>query len=449
MSSLQLAGVADALGAVEEGTRMVIAGEVTQVLGIAAACDLHRVDESVVVAGAERWVRGGADGTPDIGEFVAAELGVALGVSPGSAMVRIADVLNVRHRHPTLWSAVCAGQVRFFEAARVAQECVTAGLNHTACTVVDRHCAVALAMQPWSRVRGRVDGWILLADPAAAAERAARAAAARRVEVGQIRDGHCDLWGRLDAADGIAFDQALASIAHTLPTDVELDVRRARAVGILAKQALGQTELPRAAEVIVRIGASLIGDQPGIDPVADVHGWGAILTERLAELLDGCRVSVRPVIDGRAMRPTDAYELPGTMRRVLVERWGTDAFPFGSRPADACQADHTVPFDHDAGSGSGQTHPDLMAPLSSFSHRVKTHGGWGCEQPEPGVLVWTTPHGWTVATTPAGTVRIRRPEPSEHAWWLREPPDWLNNSAPPEDPGPGHPALALGYLLTA
>lgn len=187
MDSLQLAGVADALGAVAEGTRMVIAGEVAQVLGIAAACDLHRVDESVVVAGAERWVPGGADGTPDIGEFVAAELGVVLGTSPASTMVRIADVLNVRHRHPALWSAVCAGQVRFFEAARVAQGCVSAGLDRAACHIVDRHCAVALAMQPWSRVRRRVDGWILLADPAAAAERAAKAAAGRRVEVGQIR----------------------------------------------------------------------------------------------------------------------------------------------------------------------------------------------------------------------------------------------------------------------
>ena len=165
-----MAGVADALAAVAEGTAMVVAGEVTQVLGIASACDLHRVDENVIVAGAERWVPGGADGTPDIGEFVAAELGLALGVSPASAMCRIADVLNVRHRHPGLWGAVLAGRVRFFEAARVAQACVDAGIDQTACGVVDRHCVVALALQPWSRVRGRIEGWILLADPAAAAD---------------------------------------------------------------------------------------------------------------------------------------------------------------------------------------------------------------------------------------------------------------------------------------
>lgn len=452
MSSVQLAGVADALAAVAEGTAMVVAGEVTQVLGIASACDLHRVDENVIVAGAERWVPGGADGTPDIGEFVAAELGLALGVSPASAMCRIADVLNVRHRHPGLWGAVLAGRVRFFEAARVAQACVDAGIDQTACGVVDRHCVVALALQPWSRVRGRIEGWILLADPAAAAEREAKAALARRVEVGAVKAGHCDLWGRLDAADGIALDHALTSIAKTLPTDHDLDVRRAAAVGVLARQALGQAELPRAAEVIVHLDATPTADGADLADAAQVQGWGAVLTDRLGHVLAGCQVTVRPLLDARSMAPTDAYELPASMRRVLEGRWPADAFPHGSRASASCQADHTAAFDHDGPAGHGQTHPDLMAPLSPFAHRVKTHGGWGCAQPEPGLLVWTTPHGWQVVTTPAGTIVIQRPEPREHAWWHREPPDWLDD--PPEevdgpDPGPAQPPLALAYAFTA
>lgn len=82
MNLPELAGVADALGVLEESARMLVAAEVTQVLAIAAACDLHRGDESELFAGSERWVRGGSDGTPLIGEFVAAEIGVVLGVSP-------------------------------------------------------------------------------------------------------------------------------------------------------------------------------------------------------------------------------------------------------------------------------------------------------------------------------------------------------------------------------
>ena len=154
---MRLASVADALGALAEGTRMVVAGEVAQVLAIAAACDLHHVDETVLVEGSERWLPGGADGTPDIGEFVAAELAVVLGVSPQAAVCRIASVLNVRHRHPALWQAVCSGDVRFFEAARVADACVTAGLDQTACLIVDRHCAVACGC---SRGPGCARRWI-------------------------------------------------------------------------------------------------------------------------------------------------------------------------------------------------------------------------------------------------------------------------------------------------
>ncbi len=463
--------MADALGALAEGTRMVIAGEVAQVLAIAAACDLHHVDETVLVEGAERWLPGGADGTPDIGEFVAAELAVVLGVSPQAAVCRIASVLNVRHRHPALWQAVCAGEVRFFEAARVADACVTAGLDQAACLVVDRHCAVALRMQPWARVRGQVDRWILLADPQAAAEREARAGGVRRVEVGQIRDGHVDLWGRLDAGDGLAFDDALTTIAKSLDTDTTFDVRRAAAVGILARQALGQQELPRAADLVVRVDATATPDGGLVlDEAATVARWGAVLTDRLGSLLTGCRVTVRPVIDAQRLTATDAYQLPDSMRRVLHERWGVDAFPFGTKAAAGCQSDHTIPYDHEGAEGAGQTHPDLMAPLSSFAHRVKTHGGWGCEQPVPGLLVWTTPHGWQLAVTPAGTIRIGRPEPPEHAWWQQEPPEWLEPDPPsprgvppalvsvgadrrgaeqPADPGEAQPALALDYWLTA
>ena len=146
---------------------------------------------------------------------------------------------------------MCNGDVRFFEAARVARACVLAGLDAAACAFVDRQCTIALTMQPWSRVRGRVDGWILLADPALAAEREREAAGARTMIVAGFKDGHCDIWGRVGAADGLDLDQALGAIAKTLPTDTPLQHRRDAAVGVLARQALGHTELPRTAQIIV------------------------------------------------------------------------------------------------------------------------------------------------------------------------------------------------------
>ena len=439
--SIELSSVSDALAALDHAAHAMRAAEVGQVLAIAAVCDLRRVDETTLVAGCERWVAGGADGTPQIGEFIAAEIGGVLGVSPASAMARIARVLNVRHRHPVLWAAVVAGAMRFYEAGQVADACVNALLDAEACWWVDRQCAIALSMQPWARVRGKITGWILQADPALAAERATRAAEARKVGVGAIVDGHCDLWGRLDAADGIAFDQALTAIAATLPAVIaveangevveraSLDHRRAAAVGILARQALGQPELPRTAEVVVRIDATPrpeAGAAPGqgrlvVSPVADVEGWGAILTEHLDGLLAGCKVTVRPVIDTRHLPAVPTYQVPDPMRLAVTERWPVDAFPYGSMRSTACDLDHSTPY----GEG-GVTEVGNLAPLKRFAHRVRTHGGWKVEQPEPGWLMWTSPYGYSYAVTPSGTLRIGRPPPRAHDWWNQEPPDWLD-----------------------
>ncbi len=496
--SIELASVADALAALDHATGALQAAEVGQMLAIAAICDLHRVDESKLVEGCERWVPGGADGTPCIGEFIASEIGALLGVCPASAMARIARVLNIRHRHPVLWAAVATGAMRFYEAVQVADACVQAQLDAEACWWVDRQCAIALLTQPWARVRGKVEGWILMADPALAAERAARAAEARKVGVGQIVDGHCDLWGRLDAADGVAFDQALDAIAATLPavpttscaTDTDrradertsLDHRRAAAVGVLARQALGQPELPRAAEIIVRIEATIDGvtgtsatstpatdgtagytmdggafggampsngSQPGTDeaatgnqpgtgeaaagdgpnparltmsPVAEVQGWGAILTAHLSRLLDGCKVTIRPLIDARRLPTGRGYEIPDAIRLAVTERWPVDAFPYGTLRSTACDLDHSTPY----GDG-GPTEVGNLAPLKRFAHRVRTHGGWRLERSEPGRLTWTSPHGYSYAVTPAGTLRIGRPPPRGHDWWNQEPPDWLGH----------------------
>ena len=498
---IELASVSDALAALDHATGMVCAGEIAQIMAIAALCDLHKIDENKLVEGCERWVPGGADGTPNIGEFIAAEIGAMLGVSPANAMVRIARVLNVRHRHPMVWASVVAGGMRFYEASRVADVCAAAGLSAEACRWLDQLCAIALRIQPWARVRGKIDAWIQMADPALAAERAAKAAEARNVGVGRIVDGHCDLWGRVDAADGIAFDQALNAIAATLtdgqpdgqPGDVascgdavraqmSRDHRRAAAVGVLARQALGQAELPRAAEIIVRIDATTAsaavnattnlatvdatadavdalasGDviageveaspsgmaslpgaataAPGgsvrgeasflaglvLAPVAEVQGWGAVLTSQLGHLLDGCKVTVRPVVDTGRLRPARGYEIPDVMRLAVNERWPVDASPYGTLRSTACDLDHSKPY-----ADGGLTEVDNLAPLKRYAHRVRTHGGWKLEQAEPGQLTWTSPHGYTYAVTPAGTLRIGRPPPSEHDWWNQEPPDWLD-----------------------
>ena len=201
MAELVLKTVADAAAALDHATSAIRAGEVAQCLAIARLCDLHEVDETVLVEGCERWVPGGADGTPLIGEFVTAHVSTLLGVSISGAFGWINRVLNLRHRHPTLWRLVIEGDIRAFEGFRVADAAVAANLDVEACERFDRMCAAALRLQPWGRVRSQVEKWLLLADPEQAVANAQAANQRRDVTLGRIKDGHVGLWGQLDAAD--------------------------------------------------------------------------------------------------------------------------------------------------------------------------------------------------------------------------------------------------------
>ncbi len=527
MNELVWSSVADAAAALDHATQQIIAGEVGQVLAIAAMCDLYQVDEDVLFEGAEEWITGGAAGTPRIGEFLAGEIAALLGISVGVAGFRIADVLNLRHRHPRLWDRVVTGKVRFWQATEVTQRCADAGLSLAASLWVDQKMATALMLLPWGRVKNLAIEWIIQADPELARERAERLAASRYVTVEQIRDGHCDMYGRLDAVDGILFDQALDVVAGSIdPTIGDKDVRRAAAVGALARNVFGQAQLPqpvtpdqvevstdnaeehtpeddnelgtgsvgpvghvgtfrreaetvvssdsidatnpsalslpshldhvgslgnpthstnpthsstpgnpgtpghlagavsvpRSCELIVRVSAKDLTDPK--TGIVDIHGRGLLFADQLGDLLTGCKVTVRPIIDPETAPPTDSYRIPDDMRLAVEERNPFDVFPYGTKPSRSCDLDHTIPFDHQNAAGAGQTRLSNLGPLSRYTHRLKTHGGWRLTQPEPGVFRWESPLGYRYLVTPQGTIRIRRPEPPPpRHWWQVEPPD--------------------------
>jgi len=42
----------------------------------------------------------------------------------------------------------------------------------------------------------------------------------------------------------------------------------------------------------------------------------------------------------------------------------------------------------------------ILKPLCRQHHQTKQASGWHLDQPEPGVLVWTTPSGRRYTTTP-------------------------------------------------
>ncbi len=83
-----------------------------------------------------------------------------------------------------------------------------------------------------------------------------------------------------------------------------------------------------------------------------------------------------------------AYRPPPRVAELVRARDGTCRFGSCRRPADRCDLDHTTPFDQ-----GGRTCSCNLGPLCRTHHRVKQAPGWRLDQPEPGLLTWTTPHG--------------------------------------------------------
>ncbi len=87
------------------------------------------------------------------------------------------------------------------------------------------------------------------------------------------------------------------------------------------------------------------------------------------------------------------YQPSNTLRHLVKIRSPRCGHPGCRRPASRCDDDHTVP--HHKG---GRTCECNLYPLCRYHHRLKQAPGWHVAQPEPGVLVWTTPSGRTYTT---------------------------------------------------
>ena len=134
--------------------------------------DLHHPDtltgesNAGVAPGRERARRLGGEGTPEVLEFAAAELGARQGTTTGAGRALMADAMDLRHRLPQLWARVLAGGVRVWRARKVAQ--ATRHLSRDAAAQVDVVVAGLAAALPWNRFETLLAAKIIEADPAEA-----------------------------------------------------------------------------------------------------------------------------------------------------------------------------------------------------------------------------------------------------------------------------------------
>ncbi len=242
--------------------------------------DLHAEDARAdgtggaggVLPGTERFVRVGADGTPRVLEFAAAEFAAVNQMHPAAGEHLICDGLDLRHRHPASWAGIGAGRVRVWQARKVAHLTAAAGLSRDQARWVDAAVVDGYTTMAWTRFLDRVEARIIEVDPQAAEARRKAAALDRFVRTGQCNEyGLKTLVAKAQAGDVIFFTAMCDRIAQILRLTGDSDpvqVRRAKAIGILANPA-------RALALLEDFAAGILpdGENPAASGTADpTHG---------------------------------------------------------------------------------------------------------------------------------------------------------------------------------
>jgi hypothetical protein len=117
---------------------------------------------------------------------------------------------------------------------------------------------------------------------------------------------------------------------------------------------------------------------------------------QLADLLRRLNPILRPVAKGSCdhRHREDRYVPSRALKHLVRARTATCTAPGCGARAIHCDLDHTRAYP------AGITCECGLAPKCRHHHRVKQAPGWRLEQPEPGVMRWTTPSGRHYTTTP-------------------------------------------------
>ncbi len=132
----------------------------------------------------------------------------------------------------------------------------------------------------------------------------------------------------------------------------------------------------------------------GVDETtpATVDGIGPIPADKARELCGGStgwmRVLTHPETGVVVSVGRDTYTPPADLARLVRWRAGRCMAPGCGMPADRCEIDHTIAWEH-----GGHTAEANLAPLCKGNHTVKHHGNWKVRQHPGGVLEWTSPTG--------------------------------------------------------
>ncbi|MFI8694551.1 HNH endonuclease [Dietzia maris] len=116
------------------------------------------------------------------------------------------------------------------------------------------------------------------------------------------------------------------------------------------------------------------------------------------------------------------YRPSAQLARRIRLRDGTCRHPGCAIPAEACDLDHVVPFDHADPRRGGHTIEANLAAMCRRHHRFKTFSDWIYELQPDGTLLVRSPEGSTMLTRPSGPLAEYRREQAhaETEAWTRQ-----------------------------
>ncbi|MFN8189444.1 MAG: HNH endonuclease signature motif containing protein [Nocardioidaceae bacterium] len=392
-------------------------------------------------AAASWWVHGqsielAGEGAPQLTEDAVAEFAAAVGMSTDQGRRYVGHALEIAYRLPTVYKQVKAGTTPVWRAKRIAEH--TMCLTPAGAAFVDQAVAAVYAkVGP-----AQLDRILLEAKHRHAPDLLVHVEAEdyspdqRHVTLHQDQvsfNGTVHLDADLDLGDALDLAKAVALTAEQLrlagSTDT-LDGRRAAALGELARTQLAVVfgdhtghPLPDAsgnADATAAASTSPGSRRAEARPVTlflhlsedalvgDPAALGRCDNTRTPVSVDTIRawcrnadVTLAPVIDLTDHIAADHYEVRGRLRTQVDHRDGGCTFPWCTRPARGCDHDHVIP--HDEGGCSCSCN---ITPVCRHHHRLKTHYRWRSKMLEPGVVLWTSPHGYVFLRDPTGTTDV-------------------------------------------
>ncbi len=389
LDPLQLSGADDpaSLLAYARAQKQVEDDAAREVFKAAAAwASMHSLDS--LVGPLDEWHESmlplGGEGCPEVREFAVTEFAAVMGRTTDSGRRYLSYAVEGFYRLKGCWKRLVAGQLPAYRLQFIAER--TLCLSPEAAAFVDATVAPfahkigpAQLERLIEEAKARFDPEALEAERLAAAERGHFDIDLQNAGVtGRVRvDGDVDL------ADALDLEAAVAADAHAqllLGSTDSLDVRRAKAVGNLARHQ-PTLDLPsdndtkssprRRREVVLHVHlehAAVLG-AGGLARLQETRG--PITAEQVREWCaqPDAQITVQPVIDLAEHLHVGSYEASARLKLQTQLRDLICAFPYCFRPAEKCDCDHRVPHADDGPTCSCNLTPGLSRPPPREDHR--------------------------------------------------------------------------------